>query len=58
MESFANELIHLLKDGPHWAFEAISDTAFAAVGFLVGRKPFHRWLDRGHPGPRHMGDSA
>ena len=36
------ELVHLLTDWPHWAFEAISGLAYGLLGALVARPLLRR----------------
>lgn len=49
-----SELIHLLTDPAHWAFEGVTDLVFAGLGVLIGRV-WVRKHDRKHhtPDPRH-----
>ena len=47
------EFIELLGNPAHWGFEFVSDSAFGLITYLAVRTPIHRWLDRGHLGPRH-----
>lgn len=39
-----DELKHLLVDWPHWAFEAISDAVFVAIGWAIARP--NEWFQR------------
>lgn len=32
-----SELVHLLTDPAHWAFEGVTDLVFAGFGILIGR---------------------
>lgn len=43
-----NELLYLLTDPAHWAFEGVTDLVFGGVGLLIGRF----WL-RGHDRKHH-----
>lgn len=45
------ELLHLLTDPAHWAFEGVTDLVFGGVGILIGRF----WL-KGHDRKHHNTD--
>lgn len=47
-----DELLRLLSDPAHWAFEGITDLAFAGLAVVIGRHPFRRWLER-HDREKH-----
>lgn len=58
MEQFFHELTLLLHDGPHWAFEIISDSVVTCFVFVLGAiipdnlNPAKRWIAR-HDQEKH-----
>lgn len=49
-----SELLHLLSNPAHWAFEGISDLAFALPGFLAGRFWLKRHDAKEHPPDKYV----